>query len=65
MGCHFKGASGSGTGLLKDQRYILATFHILCQHAIFLFLLQICCQINKIQDLFLCKIKQLQKVSSL
>ena len=39
MGCHFKGASCSGAGLFKDQCHVFTLMHILCENALFLFVL--------------------------
>ena len=56
MGCHFKSTSGTGTGLLKDQRYILASESIYGD-SFFLLILQVCRQIQQIFDLFRCKVQ--------
>ena len=55
VGSDLKGTPGAGTGLFKDQRHIFAPV-IIYRDTLFLFILQFCGQIQKICDLFRCKI---------
>ena len=56
MRCHFKSTSGTGTGLLEDQSHILASEGIYGD-SFFLFIFQVCRQVQQIFDLFRCKVQ--------
>ncbi len=64
MGSHLKGTAGPGAGLLEDQRHILPPVDI-HRNPLFLLLLKIRRQIQKICDLLRAVILQGQKMSSL
>ena len=64
MCCHFKSTSGTGTGLLEDQSHILASEGIYGD-SFFLFIFQVCRQVNQIHNLFLGEVLQCQKIASL
>ena len=63
MGSHLERAAGSCAVLLENQRHIFPSpvIHLL---TLFLLLFQISGKIQKICDLFRCKVLQCQKVAS-
>ena len=63
MCCHLKRTTCSCGCFFKDQCYILAMQAVM-QLALFLHFLVFCCQIDQIQDLLRCIIKQFQKIAS-
>ena len=58
--CYFKGAPGTGGVLLKQQHDVLSLVHPM-EDAVFLLLLQVCCQIQQVLDFLGGKIQKLQK----
>ena len=65
MGRDFEGTSGPSTCFFEDKCDILTRMSVCNGNTFFLFVLEFCRKIQKIENFFRCKVTHLEEISSL